>query len=199
MNPAAVLLEVTEAALHSLHETHADFLRTSSPSTVGRFTSAGGHARLRWQGGPEVRTQGTYLRLVSIVEAFLDSLSSELFLERVSDVDNMFRNLIRDAEEKSDNSWENRKHAFRDYHQVSLGDCTSWSQIDCAIVVRNAIAHGLGSLTRRQKNRKDRQKVREAKVSLIDDVIHVDEGSLLSLLKASDAFIRDVDSRIRAR
>lgn len=199
MNPTSVLLEVTEAALHSLHETHADFMRTPSPSPVGRFTSAGGRGRIRWQGGPQVRTQGAYLRLVSIVEAFIDSLSSELFQERASDVDDMFRNLIRHAEEQSENSWETRKHAFRDYHQITLGDCSSWSKIDGAIIVRNAIAHGLGSLTRRQKNRKDRQKAREAKVRLIDDVIYVDKASLLTLLNASDAFIREVDSRIRAR
>ncbi|WP_460626704.1 hypothetical protein [Intrasporangium mesophilum] len=136
---------------------------------------------------------------MSIVEAYVDSLSSDLFQTRTVDTDQMIRNLIKAAEEEAENTWDTRKTAFRDYHLVPLGDCSSWSKIDAAIVVRNAIAHGLGSLTRRQRNRKDRQKVRDAKVGLTDDVIHVDGTSLSMLLGAADSFIRDVDRRVRSR
>ncbi|MBW8172606.1 hypothetical protein K0651_06025 [Ornithinimicrobium sp. Arc0846-15] len=135
--------------------------------------------------------------MVSIVEAYIDSLCSDLFQQRAKSADQMFKNLISDAEEASEHNWEARKNAFSKFHSISLSQCASWQTIASAIIVRNAIAHGLGSLTRRQKNKKDRGKVAGVFVNLQDDVLWVGDKSIDHLLTHTLAFVTDIDEQVR--
>lgn len=185
----------TEEALKLLHSTHADF---------GRLPASGGRGRLRSSGAGvlggydfvQVRAQSEYLRLVSIVEAFIDSTAGELFEVKTRGLDTLVALMTAVVVEQASNSWEERKNAFNRYHGVVLGNCAKYSDIDAAVVVRNAIAHGLGGLTRRQRNGKDQGKVASMGVALHGHHLIIDQAALNRCVRSCAAFIADVDSRI---
>lgn len=195
----SVSIALTDAALQLIYATHADLLRTPPSSVVGRIYSQGGVGRLRPQDANQVRAQGAYLRMVSVVEAYIDALSSHSFDLRVDRHDQLVRLLVAAAEAGADGTWELRKSAFESYHGVSLGSCKGWHAVDASHAVRNAIAHGLGSLTRRQRDQKTRSKVRNAGVVLVDDALWITDLSLVRCRDSSATFVRDVDEKVRVQ
>ncbi|WP_293334595.1 hypothetical protein, partial [Mycobacterium sp.] len=151
-------LAITEEAQKLLRATRADFGNIPTPATAGRgssFTSSflGRHDFV------QVRNQGEFLRLVSIVEAFIDTCSGQQFDQRTSGRDDFVRKMAAEVRENSVKGWDERKEAFKKYHDITLGECAHWSDIDAAREIRNSIAHGLGQLTERQQNAKTRQKM----------------------------------------
>jgi len=143
-----------------------------------------------------VRAQSVYLRSVSIVEACADSLLDQLFERRVATLETFYRLLSDAAVSAATQNWDSRKLAFKDYHGVILGECPSWSQVDAAITVRNAIAHGLGRLTARQRNSKDRAKVRTVGIRLRDDYLEIDAAALGRCLDVCSKFISELDHQV---
>ena len=196
-SPFRVPLAITDAALQLLYEAHADLMRTTAVPPVGRMKTSGVAGRLRAQDPNQVRAQGTYLRMVSVVEAFVDTLSSQAFRHRIDEQDDLVVALVNAAEARADTSWSERKSAFQTYHGVNLGSCHGWTAVESSHLVRNAIAHGLGSLTRRQANKGSRSKVRGAGVVLVDDVIWITDASLARCRDSSATFVRDVDAKVR--
>jgi hypothetical protein len=140
---------VTEEALRLLQATHADFTRLPMPPPRGRLR-IGTTTALGPYDFSQVRAQSEYLRLVSIVEAFVDTCCNHLFDLKTQGHDLFVSNLADAARDQASNSWEERKKAFATYHDVPLGSCAGYSDVAAAVQVRNAVAHGLGSLTRRQ-------------------------------------------------
>jgi hypothetical protein len=133
---------------------------------------------------------------VTITEAFIDSLTTQLFNKKVSHLDLFYQKLSSAAIAEANQSWDNRKDALRDYHGISVGDCKTWSQVDACITVRNAIAHGLGRLTARQRNGRDRRKVRGVGVDLQDDYLRIDCNALDVCVSACASLVLDVDKGI---
>lgn len=191
-------LAITEEAQKLLRATRADFARVQTPAVSGRGTgfasSALGHYNFE-----EVRNQSEYLRLVSIVEAFIDTCSNQQFDSRISGRDSFLRDVVSEVRETALKGWDERKEAFKTYHGVLLGDCAHWSNVDAAREIRNSIAHGLGRLTPRQRNTKTRRKIESMAVALRGDQLVVDSLALDKCLKSAVAFITDVDRRLKIR
>lgn len=189
-----VQLELTELAISLQHAAFASHITgaTYSSPRLAKTTLGALYGPSREQ----LQAQALFLRSVSIVEAYVDTLSSSLFELEGRARDQLFRRLAAMAQEQSEGSWDSRKENFKAHHGVTLGDRSKYSDIDAATVVRNAIAHGLGALTRRQRNPKDRKKVIEIGVALSDDRIFISESALTRLRDSAVAFIADVDSAL---
>jgi hypothetical protein len=192
-------MAVTEEALRLLRRTHADHASLEPLTRPGRLHAISTLGALGVYDGDQVRRQGVYLRHVSIVEAFVDSLTAQLFGSRVSAMESFYRLLASAVVADASQSWDNRKTTLKDYVDVPLGDCPSWSQLASMVTVRNAIAHGLGRLTQRQRNSRDRRKILDVGVRLQDDNLQIDSPALDSCLKVCAAFVHEVDARVPLR
>jgi hypothetical protein len=186
---------VTEEALRLLHATHGDFTRLPPPSRRGRLR-AGSSTALGPYDFAQVRAQSEYLRLVSIVEAFVDTCCNHLFDLKTQGHDMFVRNLAAAARDQASINWEERKSAFATFHHVPLGNCASYSDVAAAVQVRNAVAHGLGSLTRRQQNKKDMTKIASVGINFRNQALVIDARALDRCVRFSAAFVADVDARI---
>lgn len=192
------LLAITEEAEKLLRATRADFANISTPSLPGRG-SGFASSPLGEHDFAQVRNQGEYLRLVSIVEAFLDICSQQQFDLRTSGRDTFVRSMAAEVRENSIRGWEERKAAFKKYHAIALGECERWSDIDTAREIRNSVAHGLGHLTGRQQNAKTRQKMATMGIRFRGNQLIIDTDALEKCVRSAVAFIRDVDRSISLR
>ena len=147
----------------------------------------------------QVRNQSEYLRLVSIVEAYVDTCGSHQFDLRTMGRDAFLRALAAEARETALKGWDERKEAFKTYHGVVLGDCARWSDIDAAREARNSIAHGLGRLTPRQQNAKTRRKIESTGIAFHGNQLVINDAALDKCVKSAVAFIIDVDRRLKIR
>lgn len=191
-------LAITEEALKMLRATRADFARVPASTVPGRGSGFATSALGQYDFA-QVRNQSEYLRLVSIVEAFVDTCSGQQFDSRTSGRDAFLRAAVAEVRETSLKGWDERKEAFKKYHGVTLGDCFRWSDLDSAREIRNSIAHGLGRLTPRQRNAKTRRKMEAMGVRLRGDQLVVDNLALEKCLKSAVAFISDLDRQLKVR
>lgn len=139
----------SEAALRLLRSTYVDF--QDSPHNllrVGRirrpFAHDAGKTLL------EARRQGCYLRLISIVEAYVDTMNASLLAAAVDPPSVTVQKLIEQLDARS-RGWGDRGGIFKAVHGVRLADCPAWPAFETGTRVRNSIAHGLGSMTSRQQ------------------------------------------------
>jgi hypothetical protein len=191
-------LAVTEEAQRLLRATRADFAGIAAPSVPGRG-SGGGTTSLGLYDFEQVRNQSEYLRLVSIVEAYVDTCGGQQFNLQTSGRDDFVRTMAAEVVATSVRGWEERKRAFKTYHGVALGDCAKWTDIDAARQVRNSIAHGLGRLTASQQNGRTRRKLESMGVALRGNQLIVDAPALDKCVRSAIAFIVDVDRRLKVR
>ncbi|MCZ4498333.1 MAG: hypothetical protein JWQ74_886 [Marmoricola sp.] len=190
--------DLTEEALRLLHRTKADFASLpNAPRTKGRNGSPAASPRWGSYDFDQVRAQSEYLRVVSIVEAYVDSISEVMFDRRTVGMDIFYARLAGAVFDRSTLSWHGRKETFELHHGFKLQDCASWAVVDRAIEVRNSIAHGLGNLTRLQKTGKsDKAKVQMAKVRLREDRLIITSEARKHCFDASVEFIRSLDAKL---
>ena len=184
---------LTEEAVLLAYRTHADHVR-SIPAFApprGRFRSSG--TRLGNHDARDVSRQGCWFRLVSIVEAYVDLMSSDLLREATPGRDALVARLVELAEERSSSNWTERKEAFKNFHGVSIASLAGWEKVDSAIPVRNAVAHGLGSLTPRQRNRKTITKLAKVGVTVTDGRVKISETALTTCRDNCVRLIRSID------
>ncbi len=191
-----VQLAVTEEALRILRSTRADFGRLPNPVLRGRIRGAASSVVLGTYDFSQVRAQSEYLRLVSIIEAYVDSCSSHLFDIRAIGKDIFFTSLITEACNKATATWEERKTSMLKHHGVKMTQCKAWCDIDAAREVRNSIAHGLGRLTGRQNNSKTRKKMEKVGIAFSGDALVIEEAALTRCTDSAVAFIEDLDCSI---
>lgn len=191
-------LAVTEEAQKLLRATRADFHRITAPALPGR---GGGYAStpLGRYDFEQVRNQSEFLRLVSIVEAFVDTCSAQQFELRTAGRDEFLREMASEVRETSLKGWNARKVAFKRYHGIALGQCACWKDIDAARQIRNSIAHGLGHLTPLQRNASDKRKMESLGVWFRGDRLVIDTPTLERCVESAVTFIQDVDRRLILR
>ncbi len=194
MQVRKVPLALTEEALALLAVTYADFAQLDPPrQQAGRIDFVGSLGAYDFG---RIRLESTYLRLISIVEAYVDSMCSNLFRRHLVDQVPVLRALITAAETQASINWKERKSAFSDYHGVSLGSCKRWSELDAGIDIRNTIAHGLGTLTKRQRNDKSRNKMKTVGAVIVDDRLMLNDNALERCLVFTREFVKSVDSKL---
>lgn len=95
----------------------------------------------------QIQCQATLVRILSITESFTAELITKAIDSAVSRADSASVNWIwEDAAVRGTSSWTEQKKAYKNW----LGVREDWKAVERLAEARNAVAHGLGSLTRRQ-------------------------------------------------
>jgi hypothetical protein len=96
------------------------------------------------------RTHDAILRIVAVAEDFSFSQLIDVTEARLP-TDRIVQSLWDSELERSGDTWGRRLELWRRFHEVRIGDSfSSYAELNGFIEARNAIAHGLGQLTRKQ-------------------------------------------------
>lgn len=146
----------------------------------------------------QIHFQATLLRLVSIAESFCAArllACAESTLP--AGTGPVVAVLWEDAALEATKTWESQKQAFRKWFDVK----PDWTRVDGLAEARNAIAHGLGTLTRRQL--KSRQstltKLDRTGICLAGDRLILTDGDLSRAAAICRDIITEVDGLLLTR
>lgn len=186
---------LSESALHMFRDVEAELLY---------FPRAGGTRIARTSAGPidphTIRREATYLRFLSICEAYTDTVMIETLEARVPRpaVKEVLL-MMEELEISASRGWPNRNAAFKKYYDVALSDYPGWASLRAAADVRNVIAHGLGRLTASQRSRADlSKKLAEIDVAIGGGRVHLTNASLSTLRDTCIGYVKYLDSAITA-
>jgi hypothetical protein len=157
--------------------------------------------RLRaWPDGDPVqdRCQATLVRLLSITEAFASDMLSREVDRAVAGVRSATVTKVADeAVIRGTGSWQDLKKSYKDW----LGIDEDWKAVERLAEARNAVAHGLGKLTRRQLRSEQsvKSKLKVAGIMVEDNRIVLSDDSLAAAASACRDFIERLDLAVQAR
>jgi hypothetical protein len=146
----------------------------------------------------EIAQQATLIRLSSITEAYCgDALIEAAEMLAQPGPTRIVQALWDEAAIKATRTWNEQKFAYKKWLQLTI----KWEVIDAMADARNAIAHGLGSLTRQQIKDQATITARLATLSigLSGQDIVLSDRSLKGLALKARTFILDLDTQIDAR
>lgn len=195
MDQAEVVSARAEASAGLLFRTLAIHRRRSTRSSVKR-------SRLRLESdqfdSDQPHRQLTLLRLVSIVEEFCADQLHELGEADMQPHASRSRQIIWDRTSADvTGSWHKIRGAFKDWYSIT----PSWEGVEDLIEARNAIAHGLGRLTRRQRRveQSTLAKLQRAKISVEGDRIVLAEVDLATAAQTCRTLIYELDGEIQRK
>jgi hypothetical protein len=146
----------------------------------------------------QLQCQATLVRLLSITEAFC----AERLLEEVEQImipsrHQTVSNLWDDAAIDATRSWEAQKGAYKQW----LGVKHDWKAVEQLAEARNAVAHGLGSLTRRQRRTEQSvtQKLNAAGIKLEKGRLVLSDAILANAASVCREFVEQIDLAIQQR
>jgi len=181
---------LSEHALLGLREARDGVHPTSIPPRIaGRGT---------FSADPRVRdSQYALVRMVSIVESYIDSMALAIVEARVDSGVATQALLLADWEVSSTSSWDKRSSSFFKHLGVRLSDCAGHPELKAAIEIRNSIAHALGALTARQRS-DSRLAIQLALIGATvgGGAIHLGANTLRLTCDACVALVCDVDARV---
>lgn len=127
----------------------------------------------------QIQCQSTLVRLLSITESF----SSQLLLREIDKAATRARSasidrIWDDAAIRGTSTWREQKDAYANW----LGIKEDWTVVERLAEARNAVAHGLGTLTRRQLRNEAsvRDKLKKAGIALTGIRIVLSDLSLVT-------------------
>lgn len=141
----------------------------------------------------------TLVRIMSITEAFCgDRLLSEVEEEVKPGNAGPRSQMWTTAATAAVSSWSSQEKHYKDWLRISTID---WKFVNDLAIARNAIAHGLGYLTRQQliKRQSNVDKLRGIGIPIVKDRIQVSEASLRFLARRCVAHIESVDEKVSSR
>ena len=147
--------------------------------------------------GTQVQRQATFLRMISITEAFCVDRLLELVEVEVSRAGSNILTLIWDrASISAVSTWPNIQDAYKNWYAIS----PNWTDLNRLIEVRNAIAHGLGQLTRvqRAKRQSTITKIGQANIQVKGDRVVLEEANLQNVKVACVTLISHIDGLVQA-
>ena len=146
----------------------------------------------------QIQCQATLVRLLSITEAFC----AERLLQQVEKVispsrHHMVSTVWNGAAVAATRGWEDQRRSYKEW----LGVQADWKVVERLAEARNAVAHGLGTLTRKQRRNEEsvRAKLRAAGIQLEKGRIVLSDASLAAAAAACRAFIEEVDLAVQQR
>jgi|ERR1700761_5879344 len=187
---------VTEAAISYIHTTYLDSAQPIAFNTPTRGRVLRSNTALGVYDSESARQQGCFLRMISIVEAYLDIISESLFHENVPTMHDLVRRLVEDAGLRASSTWNERKAAFSAYHKIQFGEFSRWSELDAGIEVRNSIAHGLGRLTHRQRGGNITSKLSQIGIVVQDGSVLISDANLMQCRDVCIDFINYLDGKL---
>ncbi|MEU7795569.1 hypothetical protein AB0B11_19275 [Micromonospora tulbaghiae] len=186
--------EVTEVAIKLLIWAETD-LAAEHILAVGAPKPRIGRTTLGLVSPKHVRRQAAVFRMVSVVEAFLDTLSRELTGSYVPYRTKTLNLLLEDFDVNTTFSWQQREDAYRRYHGIELKKCAAWDEINAAIQARNSIAHGLGRITPKQVRKANlASQLKAIDISIVNGELNFGEKCLTLVRDACSEFVKAVDA-----
>ncbi|MGH3712659.1 MAG: hypothetical protein ACRDT4_04250 [Micromonosporaceae bacterium] len=94
-------------------------------------------------------------------------------------------------------TWQEQKKSYKDW----LGVDEDWKAVERLAEARNAVAHGLGKLTRRQLRSEQsvKSKLKGAGITVDDNRVVLTDDSLAAAASACRDFIERLDLAVQAR
>jgi len=193
-----VPLAVTEAAVQLIYANHGEYRRgRSTGRRRGRIVATG--TVLGRYDPLTTNRESCYFRIISITEAFTDVLSHTLFEQRLTSQQDLVQRLLEEVERRSAMSWSAREDAFKAFHSVPISQLPRYREFRAGVEVRNAIAHGLGSLTLAQRRKPQlRSQLASIDVRVVDSRIALTEASLHRAVDFSTGLVLDLDNASRS-
>jgi hypothetical protein len=146
----------------------------------------------------QIQCQSTLVRLLSITESF----ASQLLLREIDKTATRAQSVSidriwDDAAIRGTSTWNEQKDSYANW----LGVKVDWKVVERLAEARNAVAHGLGTLTRRQlrKEASVRSKLQEAGIALTGIRIVLSEAALSSAASDCRDLIHRLDFAVQAR
>jgi hypothetical protein len=146
----------------------------------------------------QVACQSTLIRFASITEAYCaDALVDAA--ERLAQPGRArtMQAIWNEAAIAATRTWNDQKSAYKTW----LGVTISWETIDAVADARNAVAHGLGSLTRQQMRKQASVTARLAQlgIALVGRDLDLNDTSLQGVALKCRDFIFTLDGKLQAR
>jgi len=189
-----------EAAVRTIMATTAQHLRqeallAATPAVSGRLLSlpAGNVSQ-------QTRCQSTLFRLASIVESHVVGqlvARSEIHAPepRTPILDDIYVN----AEDRAIGSWPQIEASYKQWLGIKFSRSPNWTHIQALNNARNAIAHGLGDLTRRQARKNSnqlKQSLQQVGVSVDGKRIVISDSAIMQAARTTRTFIYWLDERL---
>lgn len=188
---------VRQLMLTTAQHVRQEALLAAAPRRHGRLrslpTSSASH---------QARTQSTFMRLVSIIEAHIagqlvERIEKHVPTPRTPVLDDIYVS----AEDKAIGSWSTMSESYKRWLGIRFNASSDWTSILTMTDIRNAIAHGLGELTRRQA-RKDLKQLTRAFSSVGVKVhgtsLRVSEDAIRNAAATGGRFVVWLDEQLRA-
>lgn len=209
MTDPATMSADAEMSCHLIRQTlaaHREVIAalTSVSEPESRLSSSRARPQLSHRGliGPaanrsQLQRQGTLVRLLAIT----DSFCVERLFEEMSGIINPSgpsagAAIWNSAFDSATGSWGNLKEAYKKWLGVNRG---VWSPILELADARNAVAHGHGGLTHRQRRGDRRQlaaTLQSHKISLMGDHVLLSEESITVAAATCGQFIGQLDREL---
>ena len=195
MSSAVPRYAVSEDALRLiLHAANEIALTPRDTQAHGRMvTSSFGRSVAPTQWRPET----ALLRLVAIVEAYIDVVSMKRMSRVIDASHSLVQMLITDFKVASTANWNERHGAFERYHELNLRTLPTWQLVAAGIEVRNCFSHGLGKLTARQRTKTSlAAQIGKLDVVVASNQMYLAESSVPKLAPACADLVRAIDAKI---
>jgi hypothetical protein len=144
------------------------------------------------------RCQATLVRLLSITEAFAsDMLSREVDQAVASTQSTTVAKIADEAVVRGTNTWQDQKRSYKDWLAVE----EDWKAVERLAEARNAVAHGLGLLTRRQLRSEQsvKSRIQAAGIAFDGNRIILTDDNLAAAASACREFIERLDLAVQAK
>ena len=142
----------------------------------------------------EIRWQAAILRMVSVIESYVDSLNREYLTNVLEKKVEESAALVRRLDDFASVNWDQRRAALEDFYAVDFKDSQEWHRLRGAIEARNAVVHGLGRLTRtRRKLSRVESLLRQIGVEVAGGQLVISEVTVCEVYKTCVEFVYWVD------
>ncbi|MEV4123166.1 hypothetical protein [Micromonospora sp. NPDC049645] len=136
--------------------------------------------------------------MLSITEAFTaDLLAREADRAVALSQNTAATRIAEEAVIRATSGWQDQKKAYKDW----LGVTEDWNPVERLAEARNAVAHGLGKLTKRQLRNEQsvKAKLQAVGISLNNGRIVLSDANLAAATSACRGFIERVDRAVQVR
>lgn len=149
----------------------------------------------------QIQCQATLVRLLSITESFcsdrlLEEVERIIAPSRHKTVSEVWDRVAISAT----NTWAEQQKAYKELLGVTLTS-SDWKSVEQLAEARNAVAHGLGRLTRRQQRNQQsvHAKLASCGISVRNGQIIVNDSVLFNAAQTCRSFIERLDAAIEDR
>lgn len=185
--------EAASALLFRTLGAHRAAVAALKPRPLGRLRTSS-------DGDPiQDRCQATLVRLLSITEAFASDMLSRQVDRAIEGARGATAatKLADEAVIRGTSGWQDQKKSYKDW----LGVEVDWKAVERLAEARNAVAHGLGRLTRRQLRSEQsvKSKLKAAGIPIEESRIVLSDESLAAAASACRDFIERLDLAVQEK